>query len=126
MRISDWSSDVCSSDLCGQRRVGRRGDRHALLRPPFQHGLVHINNVNIVCAAALADQAGRQGGGHIAAANKGNREFLSHRAHLYGFHEWTRALFTLTFPAYYRYSHANVINTSYAYRRTSLDRNIVF
>src|SRR3546814_14428782 len=72
--------------------------------------LVHINNVNIVCAAALADQAGRQGGGHIAAANKGNREFLSHRAQLYGFHEWTRALFTLTFPAYYRYSHANVIN----------------
>src|SRR3546814_13148486 len=31
MRISDWSSDVCSSDLCGQARLRldqRRAQRH--------------------------------------------------------------------------------------------------
>src|SRR3546814_11070416 len=29
MRISDWSSDVCSSDLCAARRrgIGRRGGK---------------------------------------------------------------------------------------------------
>src|SRR3546814_2640642 len=35
MRISDWSSDVCSSDLREQRRLARTGcahDRHELAR----------------------------------------------------------------------------------------------
>src|SRR3546814_15097535 len=27
MRISDWSSDVCSSDLVGERKPARRGRR---------------------------------------------------------------------------------------------------
>src|SRR3546814_14691922 len=45
MRISDWSSDVCSSDLCRRRPAPRTGGRggHALLllfhrhdRTPFQ------------------------------------------------------------------------------------------
>src|SRR3546814_19733497 len=53
MRISDWSSDVCSSDLRGDRRHGRaaEGDRHrraagqdaaggARLPPPLRRGLV--------------------------------------------------------------------------------------
>src|SRR3546814_7366152 len=35
MRISDWSSDVCSSDL-GQRVLWRRGAAHAL--GPDRHG----------------------------------------------------------------------------------------
>src|SRR3546814_19486639 len=36
MRISDWSSDVCSSDLGGRGRCGgvRAGARRAPLRPP--------------------------------------------------------------------------------------------
>src|SRR3546814_1290130 len=29
MRISDWSSDVCSSDLRGQREAGEAGHEHA-------------------------------------------------------------------------------------------------
>src|SRR3546814_2829765 len=32
MRISDWSSDVCSSDLGHQRRGGVAGERHELAR----------------------------------------------------------------------------------------------
>src|SRR3546814_6032010 len=46
MRTSDWSSDVCSSDLCGgagrpahrRRRAdhGDRSDRHRLCRRQFQ------------------------------------------------------------------------------------------
>src|SRR3546814_7040142 len=36
MRISDWSSDVCSSDLtCARRRIWRRGD---LCRRTFAGG----------------------------------------------------------------------------------------
>src|SRR3546814_2502038 len=31
MRISDWSSDVCSSDLLGPRQAGRRADLVLLL-----------------------------------------------------------------------------------------------
>src|SRR3546814_10293167 len=35
MRISDWSSDVCSSDLEPRaRRAGRRGDHRVDLYPP--------------------------------------------------------------------------------------------
>src|SRR3546814_8762822 len=33
MRISDWSSDVCSSDLCSRAPRGRTGDRGASWRP---------------------------------------------------------------------------------------------
>src|SRR3546814_20453229 len=29
MRISDWSSDVCSSDLVGQHHIGNRAQRRA-------------------------------------------------------------------------------------------------
>src|SRR3546814_7887611 len=33
MRISDWSSDVCSSDLCGRARFGE--GRLSRLQPPL-------------------------------------------------------------------------------------------
>src|SRR3546814_18367659 len=33
MRISDWSSDVCSSDLLEQTMLWERGVDHALFRP---------------------------------------------------------------------------------------------
>src|SRR3546814_14639866 len=36
MRISDWSSDVCSSDLQIVRRAAHRLDAHALARHPAQ------------------------------------------------------------------------------------------
>src|SRR3546814_5959889 len=42
MRISDWSSDVCSSDLCyvrpAHRRVQQRFDRHAGEDQDADHG----------------------------------------------------------------------------------------
>src|SRR3546814_10713372 len=42
MRISDWISDVCSSDLAGRLAVqGRLGDGDAELRPDQVIGLVH-------------------------------------------------------------------------------------
>src|SRR3546814_12728240 len=34
MRISDWSSDVCSSDLCMPRRMGTRRRSTTILRMP--------------------------------------------------------------------------------------------
>src|SRR3546814_1765645 len=42
MRISDWSSDVCSSDLVGFARRGGIGDRHLVDRDAFtgHRGLV--------------------------------------------------------------------------------------
>src|SRR3546814_14704566 len=45
MRISDWSSDVCSSDLSGRRHVTRRAHtsfwraRSKTLRPPGGSGV---------------------------------------------------------------------------------------
>src|SRR3546814_13127618 len=40
MRISDWSSDVCSSDLCGHAQTGEREFelRHGLLAAVDRHG----------------------------------------------------------------------------------------
>src|SRR3546814_3864061 len=37
MRISDWSSDVCSSDLAGAGGLGRDGERGAELRRGADH-----------------------------------------------------------------------------------------
>src|SRR3546814_3618215 len=44
MRISDWSSDVCSSDLCGQliavrRAAYERAGGHAAIRSSLHDGL---------------------------------------------------------------------------------------
>src|SRR3546814_14893158 len=42
MRISDWSSDVCSSDLqlfrCQKGLRAAQIDRHQTAHPPFHHG----------------------------------------------------------------------------------------
>src|SRR3546814_20861255 len=40
MRISDWSSDVCSSDLLGDDRVG--------MRIPVGHGLARLDRCTIL------------------------------------------------------------------------------
>src|SRR3546814_6898051 len=37
MRISDWSSDVCSSDLFGLNFIRRRGERPYALRQNFEN-----------------------------------------------------------------------------------------
>src|SRR3546814_13848064 len=46
MRISDWSSDVCSSDLCGRQR-----------RPPAIDAVIRKQECR--CHAALADKLGK-------------------------------------------------------------------
>src|SRR3546814_2066549 len=38
MRISDWSSDVCSSDLSGAEAPGARARRRRRRRTPAPHG----------------------------------------------------------------------------------------
>src|SRR3546814_1163909 len=37
MRISDWSSDVCSSDLAHYNRHPERGDNHVRVPDPSDH-----------------------------------------------------------------------------------------
>src|SRR3546814_16799558 len=50
VRISDWSSDVCSSDLIACRRNGQRSDGVPRLRAPAtaslrqQHGIDHMDD----------------------------------------------------------------------------------
>src|SRR3546814_18586287 len=43
MRISDWSSDVCSSDLGGNRRAGRHRLMRALAKNRAEPGLEIID-----------------------------------------------------------------------------------
>src|SRR3546814_3607557 len=69
MRISDWSSDVCSSDLPGQREV-RQGHRAGR----GEHDAVPLQDRDDPPARCQGDQAGREdrarsaGGvvGHVA------------------------------------------------------------
>src|SRR3546814_5126334 len=48
MRISDWSSDVCSSDLHGAHGAGAEGMHHRQLRHPVrqQRGRRHRNETD--------------------------------------------------------------------------------
>src|SRR3546814_9595844 len=59
MRISDWSSDVCSSDL----RAGRRVEPHVLVPELDQVRLVDVEHVADEAHAALIAQFG---GGEVA------------------------------------------------------------
>src|SRR3546814_7169652 len=57
MRISDWSSDVCSSDLPQRGRVRNRvvlGGHHAKLHHPAVHGVVQPVGVGQHGEAATA------------------------------------------------------------------------
>src|SRR3546814_8146374 len=62
MRISDWSSDVCSSDLVTQHRNGRqkrRGDRRRLHVEQAQHpGRVEAETV--IAVQHTAERVGRE------------------------------------------------------------------
>src|SRR3546814_4549477 len=63
MRISDWSSDVCSSDLVGQPRSRAGGHAYARrLRPPQQPARQHRQRdaderLSLRLAQALAQRA---------------------------------------------------------------------
>src|SRR3546814_5827267 len=48
MRISDWSSDVCSSDLVGERRLHQRADADQVL----DHGPVALGDAAELAALA--------------------------------------------------------------------------
>src|SRR3546814_16731520 len=55
MRISDWSSDVCSSDLRGARgRAGGTGARYPLGSGPLRHE----TNAGMTIAASMPGPAG--------------------------------------------------------------------
>src|SRR3546814_15559338 len=61
MRISDWSSDVCSSDLPGARRPGppRRAQRHRAL-PGIRRSRLSLRGQPAVQGMAAADPESRQ------------------------------------------------------------------
>src|SRR3546814_2346937 len=69
MRISDWSSDVCSSDLCFCHRRGhtlpiRYGRQSALAKPELIAGIVqyHVGAAeNEATAVHMEDLAGEIG-----------------------------------------------------------------
>src|SRR3546814_2289186 len=58
MRISDWSSDVCSSDLLGRDRLGLRLGRpgnEGIGRPSPQKASPHLSTNKTVVAGAAAE-----------------------------------------------------------------------
>src|SRR3546814_19943904 len=56
MRISDWSSDVCSSDLVGARDVAPGEDlRHAGVDAPLDHQVVGLARLQKVGEVAALD-----------------------------------------------------------------------
>src|SRR3546814_14366086 len=56
MRISDWSSDVCSSDLLGRSRSYRRGTSVHVARSAGPAALrAHVGPVSAAALAAYAD-----------------------------------------------------------------------
>src|SRR3546814_10609684 len=63
MRISDWSSDVCSSDLQGIHRRARRGRQLQLQHVPL-YGAQHAGKA--VFKPARPDAADRDRRGHAA------------------------------------------------------------
>src|SRR3546814_11528844 len=78
MRISDWSSAVCSSDLRGhaeaRRRLSGSARRHQR-RPPLlgAHGGHGCIEEGFVAGVVLAERANDQGGGHGAPSGRGGR-----------------------------------------------------
>src|SRR3546814_2226938 len=75
MRISDWSSDVCSSDLVRERRAGhallfalvertKAGDKICLNREGGKQGLAEtMDRLDAEAAAAGVENAGKKGAG---------------------------------------------------------------
>src|SRR3546814_7968187 len=59
MRISDWSSDVCSSDLIEQLPGGLAAARAAagLLMPDVEHGVVAVRQQLLLAGGAAAERS---------------------------------------------------------------------
>src|SRR3546814_20060791 len=74
MRISDWSSDVCSSDLaCFLRQTGMRAQAHGR-----EHG-VRLNDRAVIQIGADT-RSGRVDGNDLAAQMPDDALFLQRRA----------------------------------------------
>src|SRR3546814_5068714 len=71
MRISDWSSDVCSSDLLDQhrdqRRVAEAGDADA-------------DQQRAEAGEGIAPESGSHGGGLLGQGKRERRGMLAHRS----------------------------------------------
>src|SRR3546814_7852068 len=87
MRISDWSSDVCSSDLehhAGNARVAGQGgaDGHAVAGDQLQHRLRHAGLVQQLHRLET-DQGGLLGrlGQHAVAGGKGRGDLARSEEH---------------------------------------------
>src|SRR3546814_12434864 len=63
MRISDWSSDVCSSDLTAAARTGRPVRKAAGRRRSMARGMARTLQVVAQIAAQVAALPGPAGGG---------------------------------------------------------------
>src|SRR3546814_19920375 len=60
MRISDWSSDVCSSDLLGNARAAQEGAHLQVLRD--RHLAEHVVDLRHIADAAAHDAVGSPAG----------------------------------------------------------------
>src|SRR5690606_25570570 len=65
-------------------RIRDGGDARPLVRPAISRRLIGIDDVDITGGAALADEAGSQGGGHIAATYQCESKFGFHRLNIVG------------------------------------------
>src|SRR3546814_17803099 len=72
MRISDWSSDVCSSDLRGTVEQRREGIRHAFLASPWHRFSSCDGSLQYGLIICLAGRAARPFvcGGYIEQAHR--------------------------------------------------------
>src|SRR3546814_9790721 len=77
MRISDWSSDVCSSVLLDPRLLRRLGDERVefALRTQAKRHRILGDNIGAVPVAAVADRADRVAGGADQLADRAVRHF---------------------------------------------------
>src|SRR3546814_19373500 len=68
LRISDWSSDVCASDLFDQRSCQNIGDNKIIRRPPLDGGMIRSGCADQRQSALRPDQRDSVGprilGGH--------------------------------------------------------------
>src|SRR3546814_1328917 len=87
MRISDWSSDVCSSDLIAIADDLGRADEGEVLRP-VEHDLPLAAGI-----AQIQCLAGRKRADALLHRNGNRRKFIANSQHSHfslGFHRWNK------------------------------------
>src|SRR3546814_13309697 len=98
MRISDWSSDVCSSDLREWRRHDERGLRG-------RHSLWRLDRRRVARAVRLHDAARlellRRTGGRVLVRHQGNRALSSLEERRVG-KEWVSTCKSRWSPSHYK------------------------